>query len=238
MHPDELVSLFDQQAAGYDRQWAKTAAIRDCLYFLLEPLFAELPPDARVLCVGAGTGAELAHLARVFPRWTFTAVEPSGAMLEACRRRAEADGFAARCEFHEGFLDSLPPEAPFDAATCFLVSQFLVDRAERVRFFAGIAGRLRAGGLLASSDLAADVASPHYEVLLPAWMRMMAAADVSAEAIERIRAAYTRDVAVLPPDEVAAIIRDGGFDPPTLFSQAGLIHAWLSRRGDGAASAS
>lgn len=30
MQPDELVSLFDQQAAGYDRQWAPdgTMAIR------------------------------------------------------------------------------------------------------------------------------------------------------------------------------------------------------------------
>ena len=235
MHASDLISLFDQQAAGYDRQWAKTAPIRDCLYLLLEPLFAGLPADARVLCVGVGTGVEMAHLARVFPRWTFTAVEPSGAMLEACRRRAEAEGFAARCRFHDGFLDSLPNEAPFDAATCFLVSQFLVDRAERVRFFAGIAGRLRAGGLLASSDLAADVASPQYEVLLPAWMRMMSAADVSAEAIERIRIAYTRDVAVLPPGEVADIIKAGGFEPPTLFFQAGLIHAWVSRRGDASA---
>lgn len=231
MNPGDLVSLFDQQAAGYDRQWVKTAPIRDCLYLLLEPLFAGLPADARVLCVGVGTGMEMAHLARVFPRWTFTAVEPSGAMLEACRRRAEEEGFAARCEFHEGFLDSLPGDAPFDAATCFLVSQFLVERAERVRFFAGIAGRLRAGGLLASSDLAADVAAPQYEVLLPAWTRMMAAADVSKDAIERIRAAYTRDVAVLPPGEVADIIESGGFEAPTLFFQAGLIHAWLSRRG-------
>ena len=231
MNPDDLVSLFDQQAAGYDQQWAKTAPIRDCLYLLLEPLFAGLPGDARVLCVGVGTGMEMAHLARTFPRWTFTAVEPSGAMLEACRQRAGEEGFAARCRFHEGFLDSLADDAPFDAATCFLVSQFLVDRGERVRFFARIAGRLRAGGLLASSDLAADVASPQYEVLLPAWMRMMATAEVSAEAIERIRVAYTRDVAVLPPGEVAGIIEEGGFEPPTLFFQAELIHAWMSRRG-------
>ena len=52
-HP--ISSLFDQQAAGYDRQWAKTAPIRDCL-FLLEPLLAPLPAEARVLCVGVGTG--------------------------------------------------------------------------------------------------------------------------------------------------------------------------------------
>ncbi|MBS7456002.1 class I SAM-dependent methyltransferase [Coralloluteibacterium stylophorae] len=230
MQPDELVSLFDQQAAGYDRQWAKTAAIRECLYFLLEPLLAGLPAEARVLCVGAGTGAEMARLAQAFPGWRFTAVEPSGAMLEACRARAEAEGIAGRCDFHRGFLDSLPAGAPYDAATCFLVSQFIVDRAARTAFFAGIAARLRPGGLLASSDLAADTAAPAYDILLPAWMRMMAAADVPLEALARIREAYARDVAVLPPAEVAALIAAGGFGDPVQFFQAGLIHGWLSRR--------
>ena len=230
MHPDELVSLFDQQAAGYDRQWSKTAPIRDCLYFLLEPMLAGLAPDARILCVGVGTGNELARLARAFPGWTFTAVEPSGAMLDVCRQRAETEGFTARCHFHHGFLDSLPANEPRDAATCFLVSQFLVDREERARFFRDIATRLRPGGLLASTDLASDIDSPAYETLLPAWLRMMAAADVSPDAIERIRAAYSTDVAVLPPSQIESILIDGGFDNPTRFFQAGLLHGWVSRR--------
>ena len=233
MQPDHIVALFDQQAAGYDRQWAGTAPIRDCLYLLLEPLFAALPADARVLCVGAGTGQEIAHLARRFPGWRFTAVEPSGAMLEACRQRAAAEGFADRCDVHHGFLESLPAGAPFDAATCFLVSQFIVDARQRADFFAGIAARLREGGLLASSDLAADTSSSAYEVLLPAWTRMMAAADVPADAIARIRRAYETDVAVLPPERVAALIAAGGFASPVRFFQAGLIHAWISRRTAG-----
>src|SRR5690606_33927212 len=169
MESDQIVALFDQQAAGYDSRWAKTAAIRDCLHLMLEPLLAGLPPEARMLCVGVGTGQEMAQLAHRFPGWTFTAVEPSGAMLAACRERAEAEGFAARCRFHHGFLESLPADAPFDAATCLLVSQFMVDRVRRTQFFRAIAMRLRAGGLLASSDLASDVHSAAYEVLLPAW---------------------------------------------------------------------
>ena len=229
MQPDELVALFDQQAAGYDRQWARTAAIRDCLYQLLDPLLSDLREDAHVLCVGVGTGQELAHLATTFPRWQFVAVDPSGAMIDACRARAEAEGFAARCRFHHGFLDSLPAATPFDAATCLLVSQFIVDRSRRVRFFADIAARLRPGGLLASSDLACDTASPAYKVLLPAWLRMMATAEVSPDALQRIRKAYARDVAVLPPQDVAAILEAGGFDAPVPFFQAGLIHAWVSR---------
>ena len=180
--------------------------------------------------MGAGTGQELARLAARFPRWRFTAVDPSSAMIEVCRQRASDEGFAARCEFHAGFLDTLPGSDAFDLATCFLVSQFITDTHERARFFAAIRARLREGGLLASSDLAGDIGSPAYAVLLPAWARMMAAAEVPAEAVERIRAAYAGDVAVLPPEQVEAIIAAGGFGAPVRFFQAGLIHGWISRR--------
>lgn len=230
MRQDELKALFDQQAAGYDRQWAKTAPIRECLHLLLASQFAELPADARILCVGVGTGAELVYLAQRNPGWRFTAVEPSAAMLEVCRQRAEAEGIASRCVFHEGYLASLPASAVHDAATCFLVSQFILDPQARTAFFGEIAERLRSGGLLASSDLASDVASAKYEVLLRAWMNMMAGADIAPEAVERMRKAYAHDVGVLAPDRIAAIIAAGGFERPVQFFQAGLIHAWISRR--------
>ncbi|ULQ45577.1 class I SAM-dependent methyltransferase [Flagellatimonas centrodinii] len=230
MSPDELKALFDQQAAHYDAQWAKTQPIRSCLHLLVDAAFAELPADARILCVGAGTGAELAHLAQRNPGWQFTAVEPSGAMLQVCREAAKRAGFASRCRFHEGYLDTLPTAAPFDAATCFLVSQFILDAAERTAFFQGIADRLKPGGVLASSDLASDVTSPEYEVLLRAWMNMMAAADLSPEAVDRMRKAYAQDVGVLPPQQVAAMIAAGGFEKPVPFFQAGLIHGWWSTR--------
>lgn len=81
MNQDEIKSLFDQQAAGYDAQWAKTQPVRDCLHLILESALAELPSEANILCVGVGTGAELAHLARKWPEWRFTAVDPSGGIL-------------------------------------------------------------------------------------------------------------------------------------------------------------
>lgn len=230
MQRDDIKTLFDQQAAGYDERWAKTAPIRDALHFLMRAVFARLPADARVLCVGAGTGDEIVELAKHFPGWRFVAVEPSGVMIDLCRRKAEAGGFADRCEFHEGFLDSLPATQPFDAVTCVLVSQFILDRDARIGFFRGIAERLRPGGLLASADLAADVASPEYEALLRVWLDMMLSAGVPAAGLEQMRQAYARDVAILPPAQVASLIRAAGFDTPVLFHQAGLIHAWFSTR--------
>ena len=47
---------------------------------------------------------------------------------------------------------------------------------------------------------------------------------------ERMREAYRRDVAVLPPSEVRDIITRGGFGSPVLFFQAGMIHGWYAKR--------
>ncbi len=230
MHQDEIKALFDQQAPSYDTQWAKTAPIRSCLHLLLGSLFAELPANAQILCVGVGTGEELAYLALKNPRWRFTAVEPSGPMLDICRQRAEKEQVASRCIFHEGYLESLSTIELHDAATCFLVSQFILEQDERSTFFREIANKLKPGGLLASSDLASDVESLEYEVLLHAWMNMMSAADISPEAMESMRRAYANDVGVLPPAKIGSIIESGGFELPVQFFQAGLIHAWLSKR--------
>lgn len=236
MRSDELITAFDQQASGYDKQWGKLAPIRDGLHFLLESVFTELPADARVLCVGVGTGAELIHLARKFPHWSFTAVEPSGAMLDVCRRKADDEGFASRCHFHEGYVDSLPAQTMHDAATCFLVSQFILERKVRAEFFRSIANRLKPGGRLASSDLASEVDSREHDALVHAWMNMMSAAGIPPEGLERMRAAWKKDVAILPAKEVASIIESGGFEAPVQFFQAGLIHAWFSRCAQGSES--
>ena len=230
MRNEELKAVFDQQASGYEKQWERLAPIRNSLHFILESIFAALSENARILCVGVGTGAELAHLARQFPYWHFTVVEPSGAMLEICRQRANAEGFTSRCYFYEGYLDALPIRDMHDAATCFLVSQFMLDQDARSAFFQSIAQRLCPGGILASSDLASEVGSREYETLLLAWANMMSPTAVEPERLERMRTAYAKDVAILPPKVIASIIESGGFEAPVQFFQAGLIHAWFSRR--------
>ncbi len=230
MNDNELKALFDQMAPGYDKQWERTAPINQCLYFLLESVFAALPEDARILCVRAGTGSEILHLASRFPGWRFTAVEPARGMLDVCRRRADEAGIAERCEFHEGYLDSLPAGASYQAATSFLVSQFILDQTARSAFFEQIAERLVPRGMLASSDLSTEQDAPGYDDLLRVWQRTITPTDVSDEGLRRMKATYAKDVAVLPPDQVEAILRAGGFEAPRTFFQAGLIRAWFARR--------
>lgn len=222
---------FDQaHAASYDQRFAKLSAMRDALHLLISAIFADLPTDARILCVGAGTGHELIYLAQKFPRWQFALVEPSAPMLDVCRSKAEESGITARCVFHVGYLDTLPPSEPFDAATSLLVSQFVLDPNSRVDFFRTIAERLRPGGYLASADLASDITSEIYQQLFEVWLRLMRETDSPPEQLEKLRVAYGRDVALLPLEQVSAIIADGGFETPVLFFQTCLIHGWYARR--------
>jgi tRNA (cmo5U34)-methyltransferase len=230
MRKEEITALFDKQASSYDQQWSKMAPINNALHLLTSTVLSELPPKANILCVGAGTGAEILYLAQKFPEWHFTAVEPSTAMLDVFRRRAEEHGISSRCIFYPGYLDSLPSNGSFDAATAFLVSQFILERHVRSKFFQSIAERLCPEGVLVSSDLAGDLATTEYRDLLDVWFRVMAGSGTPPAGIARMREAYHRDVAILPPRDVRDIITLGGFDLPVLFFQAGMIHAWYARR--------
>ncbi|PKL33305.1 MAG: SAM-dependent methyltransferase [Spirochaetae bacterium HGW-Spirochaetae-10] len=228
MNQDELREVFDRQASSYDAQWARMSAMSGALHFLLESVFADLPTEAQILCVGAGTGEELLALSRISPRWRFTVVEPSGAMLQVCRKRADEAGLTSRCTFHEGYVDSLPAVQVYNAATCFLVSQFILETEARTSFFKEIALRLLPSGILASSDLSSD--PDHFDALLALWQRVMSPGDRSPESIARMKTAYAKDVAILTPQALATLIESAGFKRPVPFFQAGLIHAWYARR--------
>lgn len=233
MDRTQLESTFDQQAGSYDQQWERLAAFRDGIHLLAASIFGRLPRDARLLCVGAGTGAEIQFFADRFPQWRFVAVEPSPGMVRVARSRAEKHGYDDRCSFHNGYLESLPESEPFDAATSLLVSQFLLDADQRIDFFRGIADRLKPQGMLVTADLAAHTDSPSYPGLLEAWFRTLSTADLTPERLQQMRAAYDKDVSILPARSVEAFIAAGGFETPVQFYQAGLIHAWYGRREGG-----
>ena len=228
---NDVVAHFDKdRAATYDEQWKPLAPMMEALHLLTRIAFSALPERASILCVGAGTGTEILRLAEAYPRWRFAAVEPAEAMMEVCRQRLETAGLSDRCDFHQSYLETLPPGPAFDAATCFLVSHFLTDAAARGAFFASIAERLSAGGLLVSADLAADRKDPAFDRLMALWLDLIAAAGMPLENRIRYREMFGVEVAAQSPQEVEALIAENGFEAPTQIYQSVLIRAWLSRR--------
>ena len=227
---DPAATFNPQRAASYDQKIGLWTPSRDALFSLARLILAELPAEARVLCVGVGTGTEMIALAQAFRGWRFTATDPAGAMLDICRQKAHASGVASRCTFHEGFLDTLPASEPFHAATCFVVSHFFTQADERSQFFREIAERLAPGATLISSDLLLGMPAPVYQSVFEVWERMVRGSGWSAEEVEGMRAAYGTAIAPLSAPEVESIIADGGFESPALFFQSLFIRAWFSRR--------
>lgn len=227
---DTPVGFDEKNAAAYDDRFAKISAMRDSLLLQTRAILADLPADARILCVGAGTGQELLALAVHFPQWHFTAVEPSAPMMAICQRRAAEHGFAQRCTFHTGYLETLPASALFHAATCLLVSHFIVATDARRAFFRQIAERLRPQGRLVTADLSGDRNRADHAKLETVWFRLMEIAGVPPEQHANMLQAWQRDVGFLPAAEQEALIASAGFEHPVLFSQSLLIRAWFTQR--------
>lgn len=225
MKSQESNNIFDKDtASSYDSQRDKLAPIKDALHLCIHMLLSKLPSNARVLCIGAGTGSELIYLAQAFPQWNFTVIEPASAMLEVCRQRAKELGFFSRCNFHEGYLESLPDTDAFDAATSILVSHFIVDPGERSKYFYEISSRLIPGAYMINADLASDMSTSEYKRLVEVWVNMHEHAGMPV----RVES-FGSKVAMVPIGEVESIIKSSGFNVPVLFFQTLLIHAWFSK---------
>lgn len=229
MSESVVVSHFNEHAAAYDDRWRKLAPMSETLHFLMRAVLLDLPHDARILCVGAGTGAELLALARHFPGWRFMAVDPSGAMLDVCREKANYAGISSRCEFHEGYIDSLDSTVAFDAATSILVSHFITIPDDRRKYFHQIALRLRPGGYLVSADLASSLDALRYERLVETWLRAHDG-TATAQNVASCCSAWGKGVAISSPSEIESIIASSGFETPIPFYQALFIHGWYTRR--------
>jgi tRNA (cmo5U34)-methyltransferase len=228
---------FGRHAEAYDQQQQGLRPLMDLLHAVLVAGLMELPTEAKILVAGAGTGAEVRMLARRFPTWRFTLVDPSAPMLAVAKRHAEAEGFVDRCTFHHGFVSSRQ-ERGFDAATSILVSHFLTDATERQAYFEAIAARLQPSAPLFNADLCARREDPAFDVTMDLWLRIRQGPSDSQPTPANnhapgsdFRAVFGTKVAVHGPEEVEAMMRRAGFTEVTLCCQALLIRGWLARRG-------
>jgi tRNA (cmo5U34)-methyltransferase len=224
--------MFNQRTAeAYDERFRKISPIRDNLDFLVRIVLDDLPAEARVLCVGVGTGTEIVELANAHPQWRFTGVEPSAPMLDVCRRKLVKNGLMGRCELVHGYVSDLPPGGGFDTVLCLLVTQFVTDAAERQKMFDDMARQLRTGGYLINAEISDDMSSPEFRDIIEKWKAMHRHAGATAQEAENIANVLAQHVAVEPPSAIERYLRNCGFSRPVQFFQSLLIHAWYARKG-------
>jgi len=231
MTRQDPVAFFNQeQADGYDARNERLGTIISNLHFLIDLVLGGLPDNARILSVGAGTGSEIVALAERRPGWTFVAAEPSQAMHAKCREKIEAKGFRDRCECVNGYLSDIDEGEQFDAVLCLLVTQFVMDAAERQSMFDGMAARLRPGGYLINAEISADITSPKFDGMLTTWASMQAVRHAGPEETARSVSMMKQHLAVVPPADIEAMLTRSGLNHPTQFFQSLLIHAWYAQK--------
>ena len=227
--PAASPNFFSQEIAdAYDRRNRGLAPVSDNLHFLLGLTLADLPAEARVLCVGVGTGAEILSLASRYPGWSFVGVDPSEEMLAVGRHRLEQAGVLDRCELLQGYVQDVP-DTGFDAAVSLLVAHF-IKREDRPAFYSGVHDRLKPGGRFVSAEISGDLDAPEFPEMLEDWKRIQVLMGATPESLAKL-AGMMRDVlAVLPPAETEALWEAAGFGKPIPFFPAFMIRGWRADR--------
>lgn len=220
----------DEHAKAYDQRWKALAPMMQGLHFLTGVILNQLPENAHVLSVGAGTGAEILNLAEKFPGCRFTAVDTSGDMLEICRAKMIEHGFEQRCRYHVGPIDTLAGDEKFDAATAILVSQFITDDHERRKFFKSIAERLKPDCYLINADLSMPETTKDFELKLEVWVEMLRFAGFTQSSTQQVAEGWKKNISFSTNQEMASLLASSGLENPTLFYQSLFICGWFSKR--------
>ncbi len=216
-------------AESYDEKNSKLSPISDNMHFLVRLVLADLPPQARILCVGVGTGAEILSLAHAKEGWSFVGVDPSAEMLEVCRRRLEQANVLDRCELVHGHVDRAPRVADFDAVLSILVAHF-VPRSDRSGFYREIHDRLKPGGYFISTEICFDLGSAEFPEMLKNWERVQALMGATPDSLQTLPDMLRDTLSVLSPDETKDRLKTAGFALPVPFFQAFLVRGFFAKK--------
>ncbi|SFI62307.1 class I SAM-dependent methyltransferase [Albimonas pacifica] len=216
---------FDRSLAErYDARNRPLAPISQALHFLSGLALVGAPREARALCVGVGTGAEILALAQARPEWRFVGVDPSAEMLAVCADRLREAGLAERCTLVEGHVADAP-KGPFDVALAMLVAHFVPD-AEREGFYREIHARLVPGGRYVGAEICADLYAPEFPGMLADWEQVQRLMGAGPESLADLPRTLRDRLGVLTPERTAACLQAAGFSRPVPFFQAVLIRGF------------
>lgn len=215
-----------QAVASYADRTRRLVPGSDDLHKMTGVLLAECaPPQANVLVVGAGGGAELGVFAQAHPQWRFVGVDSSEPMLQLAG--STLGPLAARVDFHRGYVHTAPA-GPFDAATCLLTLHFM-PLDERLATLRAIHQRLQPGAPLVMAHLSFPQAS---QAERGQWLSRYAAfaiaSGVDPEAARRAATAIDTTLPLLSPGEEEALLEQAGFSGTRMFYAGLAFRGWVA----------
>jgi tRNA (cmo5U34)-methyltransferase len=188
-------------------------------------LLAErMPPDGRVLVVGAGGGLELKAFAQSYPDWCFDGVDPSAEMLRLAERTLGP--LASRVQLHQGYVHTAP-SGPFDAAAC-LLTLHVTTMTERLSTLQEIHRRLKPGAPLVVMHLSFAQAQGQRSLWLTRYAAFAASSGVDIEKARAAAAAIDERLCILAPEQDEALLREAGFASVAVFYVGLAFRGWVA----------
>jgi len=179
----------------------------------LELLARCLPPDARVIDLGGGTGALARAVVEKFPGVDVEIWDTDPAMLEVARERCAA--FGDRVHFLErSFAEPLPA---CDAVVACIALHHVKDIPAKGKIYANIFQALRLGGIFANADCVMSetpaVRTESYE----GWARFMEDQGLSPAAAQQQFAQWAKEDYYPPLATELRLLAEAGFAEPDCF---------------------
>jgi tRNA (cmo5U34)-methyltransferase len=235
--PDASFDFDGEYGADYRALARRVIPAYDQIFKIgLAALRGVVPREAEVLVVGCGTGAEMVTFGRAEPAWRLTGVDPSAQMIDLARRALEEAGLRGGHTLHRGFVDELPVDSTFHAATIFNVMHFLPDDGSKLSLLTSVRARLRPGAPLFLFDLGGDPDSVEFAELHGAWERFMALNGFDGADRDQFLGRLREGMHYVSPARTETLLAAAGLCGITMYFTAFLYRGWRARRAPEAGS--
>lgn len=225
-----MADFFNKEASiNYDAKNSRLAPIADSMHFLIRLILKDLPRNARILCIGVGTGAEILSLGEEYPEWEFLGVDPSESMLDVCQTRLQDAGLTDRCKLVHGYIEDIPAEENFDAVLSILVGHF-IEHNKKTAFYKDMRLRLKKDGYFINTEISYDLNSTKFPSMLENWARVQEKTGATPDSLKALPHILKDVLSVSSPADIETSIRAGGISLPVRFFQAFMICGWYGKK--------
>jgi len=219
-----------KKVAHYDDLARKAVFGYDQLFTMALSLLVERQNEsANVLIVGCGTGMELTTFGNLMPNWRLTGVDPSEEMIIISKAKIDNHGLNNRVVLHNGYVEGLPEEEKYDAATLIFVLRFIPDDRKKLSLFQDIAKRLRPGAKLILIDQYGDPSIEDFQDMSKAWRKFMKLVGVPSELVMKI-AIQAIEQSFFTESEIQKLLSEAGFERANRFYNSFMHGGWIVQK--------
>jgi tRNA (cmo5U34)-methyltransferase len=199
--------------------------------FVLACLRSCLPKTADLLVIGAGGGMELVLLGESNPQWQLLGVDPSAKMLAIAQQKIAQHQLSQRIRLIQGYVQDLPTDTLYDAATSILVMHFIPDEDGKLAFLQSITQRLKTSAPFILVDVFGTKGSPDLEKTIATLHAYWEETKLPTEKQKQLLENFNNGVYPLSEAKILALLQQAGFSRVIRFYTGLWVGGWMAFKG-------